>query len=447
MVSVLGRRLMQAATCLSLFVGWDCALAPAVAAGQPPATPADFCPPSPVRTDAMDNPSKHAWDLFATLVQPAVATDPKSRGVPDCSRRPGAPGTTSVWETWKLADSEVFKDDGSYPADWTDANDERHLFGQAPGQQPGFHEQAALSARFNTSGEGVYIGSVGGLGETYMNKATFDFIRTNCLYSRDGLARYAKAVLDKAVGPITFPPESIEVKAAWVQFTDAEIGSGVPNNFYSIVLYVKNGQLSSGQSTGATKVVFGLQTLHILTKDVPNWFWATFHHKIFAGKPLPSQPGREYPDTAQMPASLAGTVWENYKLGGTQVNFVDTTGSPIVLSDAHIENGFVNSSCISCHSYGGWDKKAASPRFFNPLNTGLFQIGLPNQEPVPDGAVLAKSVDGTLVPWPGFPSANLQVTRNNVFDDFVQTDFVMSIPFRAKPETAGPPPASCPFQK
>ncbi|UPJ77070.1 hypothetical protein [Bradyrhizobium sp. 187] len=388
----------------------------------------------------MDNPSKHAWDLFATLVQPAVATDGKSRGIPDCTRRPGEAGTTAVWETWKLADSEVFKEDGSFPSDWTDANDARHFFGQAPGQQS-FHEQAAISARFNATGEGVFVGGVGGLGETYMNQATFDFIRKNCLYSQDGVARYANAN-----SSITFPPESIEVKAAWVQFTDAEIASGVPGTFYSITLYVKEGQLNPKQSPGATKVVFGLQTLHIITKDIPNWFWATFHHKIFAGTPIPNQPGREFPDTAGMPASLAGTVWENYKLGGTQTNFVDSTGTPVVLSDAHIENGFVNSSCISCHSYGGWDKKTASVRFFNPLSSGLFQIGVPNQEPVPVGSVLAKSLNGTLVPLKDFPPTSLQVVRSGVFDNFVQTDFLMSIPFRARSEAA-PPPKTCPFLK
>jgi hypothetical protein len=439
MIKFNGIRLVKVVICLALLFG----LANSASGDKaPPTTSANTCPPSPARTDAMDNPSKHAWDLFAILIHPAITTDPKSRGVPDCSRRAGAPGTTAVWETWKLADSEVFRDDGSYPADWESENDKRHLFGQTPGVSPSFHEQASLSARFNSTQEGVYIGATGGLGETYMNKATFDFIRTNCLYSLDGLERYAKGA-----GSITFPADSVEVKAAWVEFTDAEIASGVPNSFYSISLYVKNGELSAVQSTGATKVVFGLQTLHILTKEVPNWFWATFHHKIFAGRPIPKQQGREHPDTAGMPTGLMGTVWENYKLGGTQNDFVDSTGIPNVLSDAHIENGFVESSCVSCHSYAGWDKKASAPRFFNPLSGGLFQTGLPNMEPVPQGAILAKSANGTLVPWPDFPSTDLQIRRDNVFADFVQTDFVMSIPFRAKPETAGPAPASCPYQK
>ena len=69
-------------------------------------------PPQIIRTEALDNPSKHAWDLFLYLNHPAL--DPKlgQRGAPDLSKPMGAPGTTTVWETWRAATPEVFREMG-----------------------------------------------------------------------------------------------------------------------------------------------------------------------------------------------------------------------------------------------------------------------------------------------------------------------------------------------
>ena len=48
---------------------------------------------------------------------------------------------------------------------------------------------------------------------------------------------------------------------------------------------------------------------------------------------------------------LEGTVWENYRLRGTQVDFVDSTGKPTLLANSHIESDFqTTASCISCHA-------------------------------------------------------------------------------------------------
>src|SRR5438045_2586271 len=85
-------------------------------------------------------------------------------------------------------------------------------------------------------------------------------------------------------------------------------------------------------------------TLQILTKDIPNWFWATFHHV--------DEPQNEYetPDNFGRPKLLNGTVWENYRLGGTQIEFETSTGIPTILSDYYVEKGFTRSSCITCHA-------------------------------------------------------------------------------------------------
>src|SRR5262245_3031509 len=74
----------------------------------------------PTRTDAMDNPSKHAWELFMLLNHPAKDPKAHGRGVQDWSVPIGSPGTTVTWETWRLASTEVFLEKGKKPPEWDD---------------------------------------------------------------------------------------------------------------------------------------------------------------------------------------------------------------------------------------------------------------------------------------------------------------------------------------
>jgi hypothetical protein len=93
-----------------------------------------------------------------------------------------------------------------------------------------------------------------------------------------------------------------------------------------------------------------------LTKDSPNWFWASFHHKDAPTNPF------EVKDDYGMPSALKGTVWENYRLGGTQTDFVEPTGSPTRLSDHYVEFGFQRSSCITCHANATISPIASMPK-------------------------------------------------------------------------------------
>jgi hypothetical protein len=101
---------------------------------------------------------------------------------------------------------------------------------------------------------------------------------------------YAKSYLAKQKPAITFPPEAIEIKVAWRELTSSELASGADKNFYVATLQGKT---------------YGLVTLHIITKEVPNWFWATFHH---VSSPTTA---KEIPDTFGRPKTLDGTVWQN----------------------------------------------------------------------------------------------------------------------------------------
>ena len=249
-------------------------------------------------------------------------------------------------------------------------------------------------ARFDP--EGIFHGS-GGFGETRMNRSTYEFIKDNCLWSAQGLQRYRDAMLDGIKPPIRFPVDSIEVKVAWLKFTDSQIRDGMHNRYYTAEHEAH---------------IYGLTSFHILTKDLPKWFWATFHHREAPENQF------ELPDNYGPPAQVAGTVWENYVLGGTQTDFVDEIGRKIILSDYYIEHDFLRSSCISCHS------QASS----NVTRNERDQITLQS--------INGPKSDRTLI---GTPKPGLYLDPDTDTMKFIPTDFVWSIPIRAHRETATPP--------
>ena len=346
-----------------------------------------YCGNAPNRTDAMDFPSKHAWNLFMSLIQPAKDIK-TARGQPDCAKKIGTPGTTSVWETWRLARTEVFLADGSEPPAWEDTSLPRGYLGTVPDATPSPHANfKRLTTLFDPeTNNGVFAGR-GGIGETHMNRATYDFIKKNCLYSTTGLNRYAASVAEGKKQALSFPTDSVEVKAVWIEFTSEDIAKKRHLRHYIATV------------TGKT---YGLVSFHVLTKDTPNWFWATFHH-------VDNPKGQfETPDTYVRPSVLDGTVWANYVLGGTQVDFITPTGAPTIVSDHYIEFGFEKSSCMTCHA---------------------------NANGSPDGSKGPAQTLGIGIPLP-------ETFLKNGKPFFMQTDFVWSIPFRAKPSTK-PLPTSC----
>jgi len=400
-----------------------CAAVCLVGCGKPPArdqtaaaaaaTESGGCGVTLVRTDAMDAPEKHAWNLFMVVNHPAQDIK-KARGEADCSKALGAPGTTSVWETWRLARTEVFLSNGAEPPAWEDTSLESAVLGKTPDPIPSPHNPpppppaGAMGIELDVApGQGVFAGR-GGIGETHMNKATYQFVKANCLWSFDGLSRYSKAVVDGRKPPITLPPESQEVKAVWVKFTPADLQAGRARTYYTAV------------AAGAT---YGLVSFHILTKDVPNWFWATFHHK--------DNPKNldETTSTYPTPAPVKGTVWDNYVLGGIQTDFTTPHGKPTKLSDHYIEFEFTNSSCITCH--------AAAHGHPEPARSANGKLARD-----PRGGILAAGEGPLQTEGLGVPDPAAFERNGAIY--FVQTDFLWSIPFRAREEQA-PPPARCNF--
>jgi hypothetical protein len=415
----------------------------------------NYCQSAPLRSDAVDFPSKHAWDLFLMLNHPAVDRTIE-RGQPDCSKPIGAPGSTAVWESWRNGASEVFLPDGSEPPPWGDNSKPDEKPGRVPTETiasvlkttaamdfdsarevPSFHDLALLNTirpQFSPD-DGVYTGS-GGFGETRVNRSAYEFIKHECLWSKQGLQRYGQAFLAGKKPLIVFPPDAMEVKAAWLDFADPQgDGSVAPipierqKTYYTAELTTKDNKTKK----------YGLTTLHVLTKDVPNWFWASFHHVDHPKNPYEDLKADKY----GRPKVLAGTVWENYVLGGTQIEFETSIGHPSILSDSYVEKGFLRSSCITCHATAVLSPDGTAPvpnqqRAICILEPNTPDVGLsyPKCRKLIGDRYFIPDKD-ELVIERGAPLPEWFEKGGKLF--YLPTDFLYSLPQRAKNETSAPP--------
>ena len=197
--------------------------------------------------------------------------------------------------------------------------------------------------------------------ETRLNKEAFQFVVDKNLFSIEGQEDF----LNKNLA-VDFPVPATEVKAAWRMFTEVELDPAktfrdlnnngtIEDDERGLRLLERTYHIGYGvvrnQATGTSDLrPFGLVGLHIITKDIPNWFWTTFEH---VDNPLAnidsldrySPPGQGYPPEVE------GTIWRFYRLRGTQVDFVTSVGRPTILGNTQIEGTFQeSSSCITCHA-------------------------------------------------------------------------------------------------
>jgi hypothetical protein len=367
-------------------------------AGAPAATEQDFM----FRLNpALNEPDRVAWCLFLYVSSQAAT--------------PG--NNNALFETW-ASDGDTFQVTPAWPSASATAMQLRqpilpHLARQGSGGLVPF----VLPVQSTQCQQGqLCVGE-----ETRRNKATFDFIVNNKLFTRDGLKAFTKTIV--------FPADSIEVKANWVpvsqlsQFLD---GSGAPTDpsLYHLNTTTENGR----------QVQYALLSFHVISKMVPNWTWATFEHMNNPGRcdiigcvdsfganppvmaPHGRNPGpnKQYPNCTKTPALtslFAGNkldpAFVNYCLKGTQVDFTDAQGVTTRLGNTVTEAGFVDTaSCITCHGRsaysfvtGAW----AMNRIFlynttpigpmGPLDPGQF-FQYPQQDPMrPQDAALFRPAD------------------------------------------------------
>lgn len=260
---------------------------------------------------AINEPDRFAWLLFERINKDV----------------PGDANGRVLWETWALADN-VFADPNNAPV-WagpaaplratSDFDTEplqqklrrMQMQKEFPGLRPQFSLPHALS----------------GANETRLNRDTFDFVVANELYNVEGQESFFDTNTK-----IDFPVNAKEIKAQWRKIEPANAAK-----FHAA---------TTTNPDGSTQL-WGLTSLHITTKDLPNWFWCTFEHA--------DNPGREAViadrDSHGLPPSLMGTKWANYVLRGSQTDFVTAIGQTTLLASSQIEAGFQDSSsCITCHA-------------------------------------------------------------------------------------------------
>jgi hypothetical protein len=222
--------------------------------------------------------------------------------------------------------------------------------------------------------------------ETFRNRATFDFIVANKLTTQKGLATAFGAGFD-------FPVDAIEVKAEWLPVAELAAWSGVAPNeaasLYHVSVAPINGEM----------VPIALVALHVITKEIPNWTWATFEHwrnpgrcdeigcidrygamqsKVAAnGEPVHGYPECFHTKALKRMFADAGIadLWLNYCLKGSQTGFVTAAGTATLLSNSISEtlNAGIppaRSSCMTCHAEAAFDDQGRAAKI-------RYEIGAP----------------------------------------------------------------------
>jgi hypothetical protein len=281
------------------------------------------------------------------------------RGV-EASRRPasdrpyGDPGPV-MFETWAASD-QVFLAKGAEPPAWDEIpwSVARTLGACSVPRQIALFRDVASVKSGGVSDEQE---------EVRLNRATFDYIRDNSLYSVEGQQWFFYNHQ-----PISFPPGSIQVQAVWRAIGEEDKARYQWEEFRD--------------PKTKKRYTYGLTALHIASKVLPHWLWATFEHVDNPYRPgvfdegwlNPSRDSVACPagelDCNHVPTGLGiqGTRWENYRLRGTQIDYADADGNPVILANSELETGFQQSaSCMSCHvrSTIGPNRNEAASFVFN----------------------------------------------------------------------------------
>ncbi len=205
--------------------------------------------------------------------------------------------------------------------------------------------------------------------EVYVNPPETGFVKTNGLITLTGQQAYAKG----QGGAITFPWDAIEVKADWVPTSSFNPTFQCPDPTNKLYTETING------------TCYALVGLHISSKVLPDWLWATFEPASTITNPnrcdpklydtcfdpwgttsnVPYGKGTVVPQSPQLKQLMASAqlnpAFANYYLTGAQTLFVNTQGAAIPLGSSFVEfNARVppgQASCITCHKYAYFDGK------------------------------------------------------------------------------------------
>ena len=368
----------------------------------------------PVQNPAMNAPDQLAWQLFIQVNARAT-------------------GTNSTFETW-ASDTDTFQPTPRFPGTPT-----------PPALRSPILPQAAREARQRS---GALLPAIPPdvtvtLEETRRNLSAFNFIKDNNLFKVSGL----KAAFGQT---LAFPVDAIEVKANWVAVTDIPTFTG---NRVSVAQVPELYHVNRGNDGKD----YALVAMHVISKLVPNWTWATFEHTdnprrcditgctdAFGARtpfvPPAANQAQGYPDcvkTPELTAMLANDnidpVYNNFCLKGTQVDFTDNTGLDVRVGNSVTESTFVaTASCMTCHGRAAFNSGGQMTSEFGFIN-------LAADPPIaPLGPIQPSWYWGFTAQPPifqGMDGLNRLATS---------ADFVWSIPLCAIDDTQNPPtPTQC----
>ncbi|HEY3247115.1 MAG TPA: hypothetical protein VGK88_02325 [bacterium] len=292
----------------------------------------------------------------------------------EISRAANNGSNDTIWETW-ATDDDTFPPNGN-PAACTGLRPDPKQCPVWPGLK---HRSDNLQPIQKLEALGIETDEQE---VVYRNKPTYDYIVSNNLWYRDGLI---DAFLRAQAGSfeVDFPIDSIEVKAIWIPINVRD----KPRYHWN---YADDGLL------------YGLAAFHIMTKDLPLWFWATFEHVDVIGRcdfigchdqfgavPQRVNPngtsGGLYPPgrlSAELVALMRrrglGSEWLNYRLKGTQTQYTDATGTPTLLGNTLLEKGFVpTASCMTCHGRSTVNAAGQTLSVFRSRNPRAGHVGPP----------------------------------------------------------------------
>lgn len=213
-----------------------------------------------------------SWQSFAALNQV------------DQTNRSGDNAT--LWETF-LLNTQVVKANGEEPDAWGTAPEIppicQQLDSEATPKKVLSRTSKAPHQAFSDFKQVFEMGPVvdqnGKMAryEIRMNERTYQYIKDNTLYNREGQRRFA--------GPVMFPtgnnntPEvgAITIKAAW-----KELGKGDnPHRFHRELAYIYAPASEEPHIDASCRIAeMGLVGLHIThkTEKAPQWVWSTFEH-------------------------------------------------------------------------------------------------------------------------------------------------------------------------
>lgn len=195
--------------------------------------------------------------------------------------------------------------------------------------------------------------------EVRLNGSQQDYITGATIWNRNGQKQLAAAR-----ATIQFPQPSIEIKADWIKLSSINFDCAnlPPGLTQSVHVEVIDGNC------------FALVGIHLISKLLNQWIWATFEPQDLTTNPFRckvlgcsdsfgSQPSRTSGAFTALTPQLASLMndahlaseWKNYRLDGVQIRFVGLDGKPTLLGNSIIEGENVgmnlkDSSCISCHA-------------------------------------------------------------------------------------------------